>query len=308
MAQELFKASAPGSLMLLGEHAVLHGQSSLVCAINKRIETYLEKRNDDTIKIISDLGKYKTTLSNFKLNNSLKFVLTAISKKKHLLSTGFNLNIKSKIPLNTGLSSSAAVTVATLAMLNKWIQGTVTLTTLFEESLQVVKTIQGYGSGADIVAAIYGNIISFKPSPLTIKKLDKSFPITVVYSGNKKPTSEVITIVSNKEKKQPELFKKIYSIMGKCSQKAKEAINRQDWHSLGEILNINQGLMDAIGVNNQKLSRLIFDLRKDPEILGAKISGSGLGDCVIAIGKSQKKYDNKISVNISNEGLKIEKL
>jgi mevalonate kinase len=45
-----------------------------------------------------------------------------------------------------------------------------------------------------------------------------------------------------------------------------------------------QGLMDALGVNDLALSDIIYSLRKSEVILGAKISGSGLGDCVIALG------------------------
>ena len=50
--------SAPGSLMLLGEHAVLEGSRALVCAINRRITVELRVRSDRVVKIVSELGDY----------------------------------------------------------------------------------------------------------------------------------------------------------------------------------------------------------------------------------------------------------
>ena len=49
-----FKASAPGSLMLLGEHAVLHGKPALVGALDKRITVTLTPMRHDRIEIISN--------------------------------------------------------------------------------------------------------------------------------------------------------------------------------------------------------------------------------------------------------------
>ena len=54
-------------------------------------------------------------------------------------------------------------------------------------------------------------------------------------------------------------------------------------------MNINQGLMDSLGVNNSRLAELVYELREDPNIQGSKISGSGLGDCVVGLGKSMRR-------------------
>ena len=59
----LFKVSVPGSIMLLGEHAVLYGYPAIVCAINRRISITLQSRTDDIIIINTEsFGKYETTI------------------------------------------------------------------------------------------------------------------------------------------------------------------------------------------------------------------------------------------------------
>ncbi|WP_144244201.1 hypothetical protein [Nitrincola sp. A-D6] len=47
--------------------------------------------------------------------------------------------------------------------------------------------------------------------------------------------------------------------------------------------------MDALGVNDATLAKMLAELRQDPAVLGAKISGSGLGDCVLTLGTSTPK-------------------
>ena len=78
-------------------------------------------------------------------------------------------------------------------------------------------------------------------------------------------------------------------MIGRVTQYALEAASRADWQAVGELMNINQGLMDALGVNNEQLAKLVFALREDPGIMGSKISGSGLGDCVVGLGKAARQ-------------------
>ena len=52
-------------------------------------------------------------------------------------------------------------------------------------------------------------------------------------------------------------------------------------------MNIHQGLMQALGVSDQKLNNLLNQLGQYPGIMGAKISGAGLGDCIVGIGQVQ---------------------
>ena len=40
----VYTASAPGSLMLFGEHAVLHGHAALVAAVDRRVTVTLRPR------------------------------------------------------------------------------------------------------------------------------------------------------------------------------------------------------------------------------------------------------------------------
>ena len=96
--------------------------------------------------------------------------------------------------------------------------------------------------------------------------------------------------------------------MDKSIPYAVKYIEKNNWKDLGEIFNINQGLMDAIGINNLVLSEINYKLRKDAGIYGTKISGSGLGDCVIGVGTlKQRNFSFPIiPLEITSKGIIVE--
>ncbi len=288
MAPVSFKASAPGSLMLLGEHAVLQGQPALVCAVNRRIHVTLAPRKDRAIRITSALGRYSASVDRIKPSKNFRFVVAAVRRFARELTTGFDLRIDSEFSHKIGFGSSAAVTVATLAALSKWLNGSVNPRKLLPDAVAVIRETQGLGSGADVAASVHGGIVLYRANPIRAQKLNASYPLTVLYSGSKMPTVEVVGIVERARKACPELYEAIFKIMGRSSRQAAAAIRRNNWKDVGAILNLNRLLMAAIGVSNGKLAAMACLLLRDPAILGAKISGSGLGDCVIGLGRSRR--------------------
>jgi mevalonate kinase len=303
-----FTASAPGSLMLLGEHAVLHGRLALVCAINHRIRATLTPRKDTLLNLISPLGKFSTDLKAMAPSQPFRFVLAAIARQAEHLSFGFDLNIESDISDQIGFGSSAAVTVATTAALATARGRALEPEELFRTSLLAIRDVQGIGSGADAAASVYGGIVAFRSQPLEIQRLAHTHPLTAVYSGSKKPTVEVIRLVEARRHEFPHMYEQIFDLMDQSTVNAVEAILYGNWKTLGTLMNFNQGLMDAVGVNNAELSAIVYALRNDPGILGAKISGSGLGDCAIGLGALQSSdfAFSAIPVTMAEEGLIIE--
>lgn len=302
------RVSAPGSMMLFGEHAVLRGHPALVCAINRRVYVTLAPRADRTVLIRSELGQYEGTIETLTAPSPLPFVTASLSAHKDRLPTGFDLNVQSEIHHKAGLGSSAAVTVATQGAVSMWLERRWDTDEILKRSIAVIRAVQGVGSGADAAASVLGGIVRYRMDPLEIRKLNAVHGITIVYSGAKKATSEVVRLVNEARERQQELFDGIFALMGKCTEKAVEAIDRGDWGTVGQLMNIHHGLMDAIGVCDGKLAGIVYALRRAPGILGAKISGSGLGDCVIGLGGARAEafsYD-QLPTAMATEGLREE--
>ena len=270
--------------MLLGEHAVLHGQHALVCALDKRITVTLTPRDDQQVIITSQHGQFATQLSHITLTKPFQFVLGALQHYRAYLKTGCDVVIESGFSDQIGFGSSAAVTVAMVAVIRSWLSRSVAQTTLLREARTVVRSVQGLGSGADVAASVYGGVVAYRAQPLQVENFSHVHPITVIYSGYKTPTVDVVKRVQQAFISHPELLQQIYISIGACTTRAIQLLREQNLAACGEMMNIQQGMMEALGVSTPFLNAIITTLRQQPGMSGAKISGSGLGDCIIGWG------------------------
>lgn len=316
MGSASYKVKVPGSLMLFGEHAVLHSKLAMVAAIDRYIEVTLTLRSDRLINIVSpNFGEHSLLLDKFKISKRYSYVLMAIKQYLPQIKCGFDLTIAAEFSSTIGFGSSAAVTVATLAVLERWLVGGVLgRHKLYRLALRVIRSIQGFGSGADVAASVFGGVIAYKMAPTLICKLNVKPPLVAIYSGKKVATAKVVEIVEKKRQKMPRVFAALYQAMDLCTRRVIAAINKKNYLLVGQLMDVHQGLQDALGVSNSVLSALIFSLRNMSGIYGAKISGAGLGDCIIGLGKvrrkifpqneEQKKNGVKqFDVNVSSRGI-----
>ena len=277
--------------MILGEYAVLHDQKAIVAAINQRIEARLIPRLDDQIVIDSNLGTLTFLISDLKtlqIPKYFSFVIAAIKRFQLDLKQGFDLKIKSDFASDLGLGSSAAVTVSVIAVLNDWIQSTQNFQWVFREALAVIREVQGMGSGADVAASVFGSCLLYHPnSTALVEKLKNFIPLTVIYSGSKTPTPQVIQQVNQLALEYPTLIEQLYRSIGDCVEAAVVAIKNEDWKQLGVLMNCQHELMKFLRVSTPLLEKIIDTLRQQSSVWGAKISGAGLGDCVIGVGSME---------------------
>lgn len=307
-AYSKIKARAPGSIMLMGEHAVLFGESALACALDHWLEVELTPLPGRQVEIDSALACYRSELDRLSPEPALSFVLAVIELYRPRLQQGFRLQIRSGFSHTVGLGSSAAVTAAVTAVLAAFSGADTSAEALFDTALKAVhRAQQGRGSGTDLAASIYGGVIQYRVSPRRVERLAGRPELALLYSGYKMKTPEVLALVEARAASEPELYAELYRLMGRTCEAARKAVDGGDWPRLGHLMNLYQGLMDALGVNDATLSEMIWRLRAQPGIEGAKISGSGLGDCVLALGKLNEPLPwESIPVSVTATGVEIE--
>lgn len=306
-----FNARAPGSIMLLGEHAVLHGGPAVVAAIDRYINVSLTPRNDRVIDIHSKtLGTYITHCDCIEIKTPFTFVLATLEQQNII--EGCTIHIDSDFSDKLGLGSSAAVTVATLRAIDLWQEKTVSKRDLLHRAINVILRVQGIGSGADCAASVYGGIVYYQRTPQIIELLSPHPPIGLLYAGYKTPTTKVIEQVAKTYLTYPSLYDTLYQHIAQCAIQGKSTLLEQKWHSLGQLFDQQQQLMVALGVSDAHLDQLIEKVRGFNSVFGAKISGAGLGDCIVTLGKfpmdqfiqsdEQKRLGTRpISINIAPE-------
>lgn len=318
MSSKTITVSAPANVMLMGEHAVLFGYRAIVCALSQRMVVTLTPRDDDGVMIYSALGDVNAKLSDILTAETapqpLAFVLACIRAVKPV--QGFVLRIESEFSHTVGLGSSACVTAASVYALLLYRDGTATSADVFSLGLEVIHSVQGRGSGSDLVASVYGGMTAYTQHPRSIKPLlqtdafsQQNAPrLDLYYCGYKTPTPVVIAKVAEASQQFPRLYDSLYQQMHEVTVAAEQAINDHDWQQLGKLMNIYHGLLDALGVSDAKLSELVYATRQQMGVFGAKISGSGLGDCIISLSASDSApltADDAIGATISPHGLRL---
>jgi mevalonate kinase len=283
---ESLTVSAPGSVMITGEHAVLHGRHALVGAVDHRVQVSLTPRADDTIAIHSNLGERRMPRHAIDPSKPFNFIGAILERRHDAFRSGFDLTITAKdVPSDVGLGSSSAVTVATLAVIDLWLTGALpSHNSLMQDALTIIRSVQGMGSGADAAAAIWGGILLYRATPEVVAVHKQLPPATLVYAGYKTATPEVIRIVDARREQAADGFEALFDRIDANSLKASEALDAGNVAALGSILNEGQHLMEELGVCDDTLDDIVTTMRSMPDILGTKISGSGLGDCVLGIG------------------------
>ncbi len=309
---KMVKVSAPGKLMLFGDHAVVHNRPCIVTAVDHRISVSLDKRNDN--KIILDapdmnIKNYKISLDNLGKQppKKVRFVLTAIKNffEKYKVESGLDIKTKSEFSSEFGLGSSSAVTVSTLKALSELFGIKINNKELFDLSYKTVLDIQDVGSGFDVAAAIYGGTLYFVTGGKVIEPIYiKELPMVVGYTGIKADTATLVKMVYRKLAEEPEIINKNFDDIARIVDKAKIEIQRNNWKRVGELMNLNQELLRDIDVSSKELERLI-SAAKNVGAYGAKLSGAGGGDCMIAVA-DKENYNNVIKAIEKEDGTFIE--
>ena len=305
---------APASLMLFGEHAVLHGYPAIACAVDHwlEIDWQLSKKRQGCIEIHSHLATHETRWDELTPHPKLQFVMAVLTWLKSTISgysgirlPSLRLNIKSDINSTQGLGSSSAVMAALLVGLTPLMPYPMNRSQNFMEGRRLIQQVQGAGSGTDLACALTGGVIHLTPYTQQIEVLSPTLPLISVYVGYKTPTPEVIQRVERDWLAFTDLHQYQLLSISQVTHYAKQAIQQDDLPRLGRLMNMAHGLMHGLGVSDPQLDLLVHQLRQYEGILGAKISGSGLGDCVIALGTTHTQIDGQISLSLTPLGAHI---
>ncbi|MDO7697629.1 MAG: mevalonate kinase [Nitrosopumilus sp.] len=277
------KASAPGKVILFGEHFVVYGVKAILCSINKRVTVTAEKTSERKISINSDIGSLILEPNKLisEINSPLKPFYYLANEAIKNQDTGIEIKIKSEIPLGAGLGSSSACCVAGAAAIFKLFED-VSKERILELAIEAERTIFENTSGADCTVCTYGGIIEYGKKQ-GFKKIEDepNFQLVIANSNIEHSTESMVSGVKTFVIKNKEEFSKLLNQESKLVEDVLKLLKENNPEELGEKINQNQKYLEIIGISNNQIKKMIEIGQKTS--FGAKITGSGGGGCIFAL-------------------------
>jgi mevalonate kinase len=277
------KASAPGKVILFGEHFVVYGVKAILCSINKRVTVTAEKIKEDKILVKSNIGNLELEANKniSEINSPLKPFYYLANKIIQNKNTGIIITVESEIPLGVGLGSSSACCVAGAAAISRLFSNT-TKDEILELAIEAEKTIFQNTSGADCTVCTFGGIMEYdKENGFSKINSEPDFHLVIANSNIEHSTEVIVKDVKSFKENNEDEFSKLCKEETKLIEDVLELLKENKIKELGEKVNQNQKYLETIGISNQKIREMIQIGIKSS--YGVKITGAGGGGCVFAL-------------------------
>jgi len=276
-------ASAPGKVILFGEHFVVYGVKAILCSINKRVTVTAEKTSERKISINSKIGKLEIEPDKpiSEINSPLKPFYYLANKSIENKDSGIRIQIDSEIPLGAGLGSSSACCVAGAAAIFK-LFGNISREEVLKLAIEAERTIFENTSGADCTVCTYGGIMEYDKNK-GFKKIEyePNFQLVIINSNIEHSTQSMVSKVKEFENKNTEEFSRLSDLESKLVEDVLKLVKENKIQEIGQKMNQNQKYLENIGISNKELTKMIRIGQESS--FGAKITGSGGGGCIFAL-------------------------
>jgi len=313
--KKITSASAPGKIILFGEHFVVYDKPAILASLNRRICVEAIRKHygiNNEIVINNELFGNKSypisIISNLKeqkiMSDEYYPILFIIKKifNENKYKEGLEFTFKSDIPYGMGLGSSAAAAVATVAALSKIFNKKVEDKKILKLAIEAEKLVHKNSSGADCIISAQGGLIFFQKHTRFKKVVPKKeLSFILINTGIRHSTGKLVNIVKKYQQQNPREFVDLCKTSEEITKRAARALEYGDNIMVGELMTKNQRLLHKIGVSNKIIDRII-NLCSGYGALGSKITGAGGGGCILVL-TEQENRENFIS-KIRKEGLK----
>ncbi len=280
------EGTAHGKIILIGEHSVVYGHPAIAIPFNdSRIVCRLKPSETDVI--VSSL--YEGPLSD--APPLFQPIRKLIGKLKAAFEHGpCHYIIESDIPIGAGLGSSAAIAAAITSAVYKMNDRPLDSRTHYEW-VQYSETLAHRNpSGIDALCVTSDHGWFFTKNKREPIEITISGSLVIAYSGETTPTSQSVAHV-RKLTETSEDFQQIINGLGGLAFQAKDALVSKDINALGDAMNAAMEGLNALGLSTERIERLNH-LAKRHGAIASKLTGGGMGGCVIALCASEKDAEN----------------
>jgi mevalonate kinase len=291
-------ASAPGKVILFGEHAVVYGRPAIavpVTDVQAAASVSVAEPGSGVHILAADLpapdgrpGGYRYRLQEAPGEDALR---TAVELALRHTWAGnppgpepdLLVTVRSTIPIARGLGSGAAVATAVVRAIGRYYGRALAPDEVSRLVYEVEKLHHGTPSGIDNTVVAYEQPVYFVRG-MPVARLSVGAPINLVIAdtGIVSSTRAVVGDLRRRRDERTEYYEGLFDEVGAIARQARMAVELGDLPAIGRLMNENHHLLVALGVSTPRLDSLV-EAARSAGALGAKMSGAGWGGNMLAL-------------------------
>jgi mevalonate kinase len=284
------KASAPGKVILFGEHAVVYGQPAIAAPVSQVRATAVVEDNPESGVILHapDLGNSYDLQKAPETDPFARAVHLVIAAAGTFVMPDLVITVHSSIPIASGLGSGAAMAAAVIRAVahHLGIEFMATPAWVSEMTYEVEVIFHGTPSGIDNTVVAYEMPVYFqRQQPQNLIETFKAaqpLRLLIIDTGLSSSTKTVVGDVRRQWQADQPRFEKLFAGCGNIARAARKAIEAGQLEKLGNLMTENHALCQAMTVSSPELDHLV-KTAESAGALGAKMSGAGRGGNAIAL-------------------------
>jgi len=274
-----------GKIILLGEHAVVYNRHAVAFPVPLAMRAVVEEGDSGVQLLIPRWGIEYQLAKPPEQRRSFEKAAGAILDQLGLADRRLRIEVFPDVPRGMGLGGSAALAVAIIRALDLHFRLGLSDEEVNELAFVSERIAHGEPSGIDNTLATYGRPLLFrKGEPPLAEALQLGQPLDLVVGMTHKEglTAKTVAGVRRARERNPRLYEKIFDDIDALVRQSLPALQAGDVATLGELMNVCQGLLNALQVSTPELERLIGIARR-AGAAGAKLTGGGGGGAMIAL-------------------------
>lgn len=281
-------ATAPGKIILVGEHAVVYGQPAIAVPVAQvRAQAVVSanpRGNPGEVFIQAPDIAFEAWLADLGVDHPLGMAVRGVQKLLQLDHLpACSLRLSSTIPVAAGMGSSAAVSVAVIRALSAFLGSPLPDAQVSSLAYEIEVIHHGKPSGIDNTVVTYARPVVYQRG-MPIQTLEVPVPFTLVIgdTGLAASTAMAVNDLARLWQADQVAYDPLFAEIGQIVQASRQAIASGQPELLGSLMNENHILLQQMQVSSPELDALVeAALRAGAS--GAKMSGGGRGGNMIAL-------------------------
>jgi len=298
-------ASAPGKVILFGEHAVVYGQPAIAAPVTGvKVKVIVQAdpfQPSGNIRIESPAINFHATRTELPEQHPLNTLFQLLEQALQISRLpAMKISINSTLPAGAGMGSSAAVSIAMIRAISQFVGLPLENEQVNKIAYEVEKAFHGTPSGIDNTVITYQMPIYYvqNQQPELIHLKD-SITLVIANSGEAPSTAAMVAGVRQRWQQQPQYYEQIFHRIGRIVQSARKILEEGNWLDLAPLMEENHQLLQFMGVSSPALDTLV-KASLQSGAYGAKLTGGGGGGNIIALVPPEQA--GQIAQRLLNEG------